>query len=79
MIEITIKADTTDELIKMWATRDHQRDALRDHISRLEATPLQFSLANLANAVLEMMPGLTPDQASRLRTLIAEEGQDLCG
>lgn len=74
MIKIVIEVENVGELAAMLELRDGERDDLRAEIQRLTATPLKFSLPALANAVLEIMPGLTPDQSRRLRNLIESEG-----
>lgn len=69
-MKITFEIESFEELEMLLAWRD----GLRDRIAKLEATPLRFSLADLARRVLDgedcRQYGLTPDQRERLRDAI---------
>lgn len=78
-IKIQIEVDSVGELTSLISYRDDERDAFRDELHRLLATPLRFSLPELAGNVLKNINSLTPDQSQKIRKLIETEGKDLGG
>ena len=65
-MKITVEIESVEELATLLA----QRDTLRDRVKQLEATPLKFSLSDLARKVTGEAHSLTLDQKEKIRTLI---------